>query len=179
MYITAFFNFIFLQFTYISHFSYIISETLSFPDFQILFRCLMLYIIVCYDGYYQHSPILFSPLLVLLFYLKFYMCSSSLTSYFQDLKLQKGSVLSEWLYLGGVKAFIDGSLGSNSALFYEVKSTILFLIHLLYILKILSYWWNIHIAIHNTCYFILKQHCKIPRFTSFCRNILIHLIIMG
>ncbi|CAB87839.1 putative protein [Arabidopsis thaliana] len=36
-----------------------------------------------------------------------------------DLKLQKGSVLSEWLYLGGVKAFIDGSLGSNSALFYE------------------------------------------------------------
>ncbi|KAL0725567.1 hypothetical protein Bca4012_040166 [Brassica carinata] len=36
-----------------------------------------------------------------------------------DLKLQKGHVLSEWLYLGGVKAFIDGSLGSNSALFYE------------------------------------------------------------
>jgi len=78
-------------------------------------------------------------MLVLFFYLKFYMCSSSLTSYFQDLKLQKGSVLSEWLYLGGVKAFIDGSLGSNSALFYEVKSTILSLIHLQYILKILSY----------------------------------------
>ncbi|CAH8337914.1 unnamed protein product [Eruca vesicaria subsp. sativa] len=36
-----------------------------------------------------------------------------------DLKLQKGHVLSDWLYLGGVKAFIDGSLGSNSALFYE------------------------------------------------------------
>ncbi|KAJ0245808.1 Protein LONG AFTER FAR-RED 3 [Hirschfeldia incana] len=36
-----------------------------------------------------------------------------------DLKLQKGDILSEWLYLGGVKAFIDGSLGSNSALFYE------------------------------------------------------------
>ncbi|XP_010427387.1 PREDICTED: uncharacterized protein LOC104712233 [Camelina sativa] len=36
-----------------------------------------------------------------------------------DLKLQMGSVLSEWLYLGGVKAFIDGSLGSKSALFYE------------------------------------------------------------
>ncbi|KFK34823.1 hypothetical protein AALP_AA5G197600 [Arabis alpina] len=36
-----------------------------------------------------------------------------------DLKLQKGPVLSEWLYLGGVKAFIDGSLGSNSALFYK------------------------------------------------------------
>ncbi|CAA7060402.1 unnamed protein product [Microthlaspi erraticum] len=36
-----------------------------------------------------------------------------------ELKLEKGPVLSEWLYLGGVKAFIDGSLGSNSALFYE------------------------------------------------------------
>ncbi|CAH2064021.1 unnamed protein product [Thlaspi arvense] len=35
------------------------------------------------------------------------------------LKLEKGPVLSEWLYLGGVKAFVDGSLGSNSALFYE------------------------------------------------------------
>ncbi|GAB4832163.1 Protein LONG AFTER FAR-RED 3 [Ancistrocladus abbreviatus] len=30
-----------------------------------------------------------------------------------------GRVLSEWIYLGGVKAFFDGSLGSNSALFYE------------------------------------------------------------
>lgn len=29
-------------------------------------------------------------------------------------------MLSEWIYLGGVKAFADGSLGSNSALFYEV-----------------------------------------------------------
>ncbi|KAL9265023.1 LONG AFTER FAR-RED 3-like protein [Drosera capensis] len=31
----------------------------------------------------------------------------------------KGRMLSEWIYLGGVKAFIDGSLGSNSALFYQ------------------------------------------------------------
>ncbi|KAG4381876.1 hypothetical protein GLYMA_15G235400v4 [Glycine max] len=28
--------------------------------------------------------------------------------------------LSEWIYIGGVKAFSDGSLGSNSALLYEV-----------------------------------------------------------
>lgn len=32
---------------------------------------------------------------------------------------EKGKALSQWLYLGGVKAFADGSLGSNSALFYE------------------------------------------------------------
>ncbi|QHO32021.1 Putative amidohydrolase YtcJ [Arachis hypogaea] len=30
-----------------------------------------------------------------------------------------GYALSEWVYIGGVKAFADGSLGSNSALFYE------------------------------------------------------------
>ncbi|XP_006854791.2 uncharacterized protein LOC18444562 isoform X1 [Amborella trichopoda] len=30
-----------------------------------------------------------------------------------------GRALSQWLFLGGVKAFADGSLGSNSALFYE------------------------------------------------------------
>ncbi|XP_048134393.1 protein LONG AFTER FAR-RED 3 isoform X4 [Rhodamnia argentea] len=30
-----------------------------------------------------------------------------------------GRVLSQWIYLGGVKAFADGSLGSSSALFHE------------------------------------------------------------
>ncbi|CAL2237567.1 unnamed protein product [Prunus armeniaca] len=30
-----------------------------------------------------------------------------------------GRTMSQWIYLGGVKAFADGSLGSNSALFYE------------------------------------------------------------
>ncbi|VFQ61397.1 unnamed protein product [Cuscuta campestris] len=30
-----------------------------------------------------------------------------------------GCSLSQWIHLGGVKAFADGSLGSNSALFYE------------------------------------------------------------
>ncbi|RDY14702.1 ytcJ, partial [Mucuna pruriens] len=30
-----------------------------------------------------------------------------------------GRALSEWIYIGGVKAFADGSLGSNSALLYE------------------------------------------------------------
>jgi predicted amidohydrolase YtcJ len=34
-----------------------------------------------------------------------------------------GHSLSQWVYFGGVKAFADGSLGSNSALFYEVRST--------------------------------------------------------
>lgn len=33
---------------------------------------------------------------------------------------KSGRVLSQWIYLGGVKAFADGSLGSNSALFHEV-----------------------------------------------------------
>lgn len=35
-----------------------------------------------------------------------------------------GHALSEWIYIGGVKAFSDGSLGSNSALLYEVRSDI-------------------------------------------------------
>lgn len=30
-----------------------------------------------------------------------------------------GRTLSQWLHIGGVKGFFDGSLGSNSALFYE------------------------------------------------------------
>lgn len=33
-----------------------------------------------------------------------------------------GHSLSQWIHLGGVKAFADGSLGSNSALFYEVRT---------------------------------------------------------
>lgn len=32
---------------------------------------------------------------------------------------EKGRSISQWIYLGGVKAFADGSLGSNSALFHE------------------------------------------------------------
>ncbi|WCJ39106.1 Protein LONG AFTER FAR-RED 3 [Euphorbia peplus] len=36
-----------------------------------------------------------------------------------DLITKTGRSLSDWIYLGGVKAFADGSLGSNSALFYE------------------------------------------------------------
>ncbi|XP_002513056.2 protein LONG AFTER FAR-RED 3 isoform X1 [Ricinus communis] len=36
-----------------------------------------------------------------------------------DLITKVGRALSDWIYLGGVKAFADGSLGSNSALFYE------------------------------------------------------------
>ncbi|XP_058079669.1 protein LONG AFTER FAR-RED 3 [Magnolia sinica] len=36
-----------------------------------------------------------------------------------DLFKETGRALSQWIYLGGVKAFADGSLGSNSALFYE------------------------------------------------------------
>ena len=36
-----------------------------------------------------------------------------------------GRAISQWVYLGGVKAFADGSLGSNSALFYEVRKMIL------------------------------------------------------
>ncbi|XP_058196390.1 protein LONG AFTER FAR-RED 3 isoform X3 [Rhododendron vialii] len=39
----------------------------------------------------------------------------------QGLIHEKGRKLSKWLYLGGVKAFADGSLGSNSALFYEIE----------------------------------------------------------
>ncbi|PIA48130.1 hypothetical protein AQUCO_01400604v1 [Aquilegia coerulea] len=37
----------------------------------------------------------------------------------QDLISKAGHIWSQWIYLGGVKAFVDGSLGSNSALFYE------------------------------------------------------------
>ncbi|KAF8398253.1 hypothetical protein HHK36_017180 [Tetracentron sinense] len=37
----------------------------------------------------------------------------------RDLFRKTGRVLSQWIYLGGVKAFADGSLGSNSALFHE------------------------------------------------------------
>ncbi|KAK9128955.1 hypothetical protein Syun_017752 [Stephania yunnanensis] len=36
-----------------------------------------------------------------------------------DLIHKTGRVISQWIYLGGVKAFADGSLGSSSALFYE------------------------------------------------------------
>ncbi|OVA15098.1 Imidazolonepropionase [Macleaya cordata] len=36
-----------------------------------------------------------------------------------DLVNRTGRVLSQWIYLGGVKAFSDGSLGSSSALFHE------------------------------------------------------------
>ncbi|PNY13904.1 amidohydrolase ytcj-like protein [Trifolium pratense] len=36
-----------------------------------------------------------------------------------DLVNKMGHSLSQWVYFGGVKAFADGSLGSNSALFYE------------------------------------------------------------
>jgi hypothetical protein len=39
----------------------------------------------------------------------------------QDLIHEKGRSLSEWIHVGGVKAFLDGSLGSSSALFYEVN----------------------------------------------------------
>ncbi|KAL5720054.1 Protein LONG AFTER FAR-RED 3 [Ranunculus cassubicifolius] len=37
----------------------------------------------------------------------------------QDVMHKAGQFVSQWIYLGGVKAFVDGSLGSNSALFYE------------------------------------------------------------
>ncbi|XP_068659711.1 protein LONG AFTER FAR-RED 3 isoform X2 [Aristolochia californica] len=36
-----------------------------------------------------------------------------------DLIKARSRVISHWIYLGGAKAFSDGSLGSNSALFYE------------------------------------------------------------
>ncbi|CAL0333595.1 unnamed protein product [Lupinus luteus] len=36
-----------------------------------------------------------------------------------DVINKMGHALSEWIYVGGVKSFADGSLGSNSALFYE------------------------------------------------------------
>uniref|UniRef100_A0A803P2A0 Amidohydrolase 3 domain-containing protein n=1 Tax=Cannabis sativa TaxID=3483 RepID=A0A803P2A0_CANSA len=37
----------------------------------------------------------------------------------RDVVNQVGHSISKWIYLGGVKAFADGSLGSNSAMFYE------------------------------------------------------------
>lgn len=37
---------------------------------------------------------------------------------------EAGPKHSEKIYLGGVKAFADGSLGSSSALFYEVKTIV-------------------------------------------------------
>ncbi|KAL6531353.1 Protein LONG AFTER FAR-RED 3 [Orobanche minor] len=37
----------------------------------------------------------------------------------QELVEQAGRKMSQWIYLGGVKSFADGSLGSNSALFHE------------------------------------------------------------
>ncbi|KAI3448791.1 hypothetical protein Pfo_005456 [Paulownia fortunei] len=36
-----------------------------------------------------------------------------------ELMKQAGRKLSQWIYLGGMKSFADGSLGSNSALFHE------------------------------------------------------------
>ncbi|KAK3166521.1 hypothetical protein QOZ80_1AG0046830 [Eleusine coracana subsp. coracana] len=36
-----------------------------------------------------------------------------------DLITENGRSLSQWIHIGGVKAFLDGSLGSSSALFYE------------------------------------------------------------
>eukprot|EP00252_Welwitschia_mirabilis_P007513 TRINITY_DN1893_c0_g1_i1.p1 TRINITY_DN1893_c0_g1~~TRINITY_DN1893_c0_g1_i1.p1 ORF type:complete len:549 (-),score=125.51 TRINITY_DN1893_c0_g1_i1:219-1865(-) len=39
-----------------------------------------------------------------------------------DLLKESGRVLSQWLYIGGAKSFADGSLGSNSALFFEPYS---------------------------------------------------------
>ncbi|RDX77817.1 ytcJ, partial [Mucuna pruriens] len=36
-----------------------------------------------------------------------------------DLINKMGRAIGQWIYLGGVKAFADGSLGSSSALFYE------------------------------------------------------------
>lgn len=39
----------------------------------------------------------------------------------QDFMKDGGRKQSPWLYLGGVKAFADGSLGSSSALLYEVE----------------------------------------------------------
>ncbi|XP_030488961.2 protein LONG AFTER FAR-RED 3 [Cannabis sativa] len=37
----------------------------------------------------------------------------------RDVVNKVGHSISKWIYLGGVKAFADGSLGSNSAMFYE------------------------------------------------------------
>ncbi|KAJ7949348.1 Amidohydrolase [Quillaja saponaria] len=40
-------------------------------------------------------------------------------SLLSDLINKMGHSMNQWIYFGGVKAFADGSLGSNSALFYE------------------------------------------------------------
>ncbi|KAJ1287093.1 hypothetical protein BS78_03G403900 [Paspalum vaginatum] len=40
-------------------------------------------------------------------------------SHISDLIDENGRSLSQWIHLGGVKAFLDGSLGSSSALFHE------------------------------------------------------------
>lgn len=40
-------------------------------------------------------------------------------SHVSDLIHESGRSLSQWIHLGGVKAFLDGSLGSSSALFHE------------------------------------------------------------
>ncbi|KAJ9565611.1 hypothetical protein OSB04_001577, partial [Centaurea solstitialis] len=40
-------------------------------------------------------------------------------SHLLDIVQTTGRKLSQWIFLGGVKAFSDGSLGSNSALFHE------------------------------------------------------------
>nr|XP_043619515.1 protein LONG AFTER FAR-RED 3 isoform X2 [Erigeron canadensis] len=40
-------------------------------------------------------------------------------SHVLDTVKSAGRKLSQWIYIGGVKAFADGSLGSNSALFHE------------------------------------------------------------
>jgi predicted amidohydrolase YtcJ len=38
----------------------------------------------------------------------------------QALVRQRGFMLSQWLHIGGVKAFADGSLGTRTALFHKV-----------------------------------------------------------
>ncbi|XVF00239.1 hypothetical protein REPUB_Repub03eG0267800 [Reevesia pubescens] len=40
----------------------------------------------------------------------------------EDAINKAGNALSKWIYFGGVKAFADESLGSNSALFHEVRT---------------------------------------------------------
>lgn len=55
----------------------------------------------------------------------------------QDLINRTGHVLSDWVYLGGVKAFADGSLGANSALFHEVRFKSLFFFQFFWVDRIL------------------------------------------
>ena len=47
-----------------------------------------------------------------------------------------GHDLSQWIYLGGVKAFADGSLGSNSALLYEVITKLFWHLHAFLVIEI-------------------------------------------